>query len=144
MRTRVTGFALFALSLFVAFAPFSRGQTPEENLNAIAIHRSLRDVINLGADLFNLQADHAGCYRLYQGSLIAIKPVLRVPQQAEVEKALAEAEKQANFADRAHRLRVAIDAIREQIKPTIEPPNANKPAEKPFKGELIQVPPKKG
>src|SRR5438067_1415154 len=41
------------------------------------IYASLRTVINQGADIFNLQGDHVGCYRLYQGALVAVKPLLK-------------------------------------------------------------------
>src|SRR4051794_16873148 len=37
---------------------------------------SLRDVINQGATLFNEKGDHAGCYRVFQGALIAVRPFL--------------------------------------------------------------------
>ena len=146
MLTRFAGLALGAMTLVVLSATWSEGQTPTDNLNAVALHRSLRDVINTGADLFNIQGDHAGCYRLYQGSLMAIKPILRPQLQAEVDKALAEAAKEPSLHDRAHRLRVAIDTIRDQIKiaPSIpEPPTIRKTESKVSDRGTIRVLPKK-
>lgn len=147
MCSRFAGLIVATFTLILVGSTFSEGQSPSDNLNAAGLHRSLRDVINTGADLFNLQGDYAGCYRLYQGSLIAIKPMLRPQLQGEVDKALSEAEKQANFADRANRLRTAIDLVRDQIKsasPTVpEPPTLTKPGKRANDGELIRIPPKK-
>src|SRR5208282_4559731 len=40
------------------------------------LYEVLKSVINEGADLYNKQGDHAGCYRLYQGSLLTVQPLL--------------------------------------------------------------------
>src|SRR5438552_15836859 len=50
------------------------------------IRASLAKVINTGADLFN-EGDRAGCYRLYQGSLLTLRPMLE--HQPELHKAIA-------------------------------------------------------
>ena len=155
MAPRIAGIAVVVAS----FVWVSDGASQEESLfgsqDQSPLYKSLRDVINTGADLFNLQGDYAGCYRLYQGSLLSIKPFLQVGMQRDIDKALAEADKKANFADRAHHLRKAIDAIRAQIKPSIEtapwpklvplpPPILKKSVKKmALDGELIRVPPKK-
>jgi hypothetical protein len=76
------------------------------------VNTALRDVINEGADLFNLQADHAGCYRLYQGSLVALKPMLEPWQKRFVDKALTDAPTKTTSAEKAYCLREAIDRIR--------------------------------
>jgi hypothetical protein len=73
---------------------------------------TLREVINEGADLFNLQADYAGCYRLYQGSLVAIRPMLEHWQKRYVQEALTDAAVKATSAEKAYCLREAIDRIR--------------------------------
>jgi hypothetical protein len=48
---------------------------PEKH-DAKILRDALKDVVNAGAELFNKDGDHAGCYRLYQGSLMSIKPFL--------------------------------------------------------------------
>jgi hemoglobin len=82
--------------------------------HAKVLRDSLKEVINVGADLFNKYGDHAGCYRLWQGALLAIKPLLAPAMQNEIDTALADAEKLPRVSDRAFALRKTIDAIREQ------------------------------
>ena len=48
---------------------------------------SLRDVINRGADLYN-QGEPAACYRLYQGSLLTVRPLF--DHKPELQKAIAD------------------------------------------------------
>ena len=50
----------------------------DEAIDPVALADSLREVINTGADLFNKYGDYAGCYRLYQGGLLSIKPFRRL------------------------------------------------------------------
>ena len=40
------------------------------------LHDVLRTVINRGADLYN-KGEWSGCYRLYEGSLLTVKPLLK-------------------------------------------------------------------
>jgi hemoglobin len=82
--------------------------------DAAALRASLKDVINTGAALFNKYGDHAGCYRLYQGALLSVKPFLAPATQQEIDSALAEAESLPRFSDRAFALRKTIDGIRAQ------------------------------
>src|ERR1043166_352689 len=79
------GLLLFAAAaLFVAEAALTAqpaGSGPPsspfvEPHDSADLYNSLRDVINYGAELFNKQADHAGCYRVYQGALISIRPFM--------------------------------------------------------------------
>jgi hypothetical protein len=81
--------------------------------DARVLRESLREVINAGADLFNVQGDHAGCYRLYQGSLLAIRPVLPADLQAAITQSLRSAERLPRYSDKAFELRKAIDAVRD-------------------------------
>src|SRR5437588_770183 len=82
-RSRL-GLLLFAASaLFVAEANLTAqpgGASPSpgwvEPHDSADLYNSLRDVINYGAELFNKQADHAGCYRVYQGALISVRPYM--------------------------------------------------------------------
>jgi hemoglobin len=85
-----------------------------EKHDAKALRDALKDVVNTGADLFNKYGDHAGCYRLYQGALLSIKPFLAPAMQGEIETALTDSEKLPRLSDRAFALRKVIDAIRVQ------------------------------
>src|SRR5262245_17171455 len=74
-----------------------------------ALNKSLREVINRGAGLYN-KGDHAGCYRVYQGGLTAAEGLLE--HHAELQKAvataLASAEKDPLVWRRAFTLRAAL------------------------------------
>ena len=86
---------------------------PAERHDAKILRDALKDVVNTGADLFNKYGDHAGCYRLYQGALISIKPFLGAATQKEIEEALTEAEALPRFSDRAFALRkIALSGAR--------------------------------
>src|SRR5947209_14894710 len=55
------------------------------------IHDLTRTVINAGADLYNRESDRPGCYHLYQGSLLTLRPLLahRPELQKEIDTGLA-------------------------------------------------------
>lgn len=75
----------------------------------------LRDVINTGADLYNPPiGDRAGCYRLYQGSLMTLRPLLdhRPELQRAIDDAQAAAQRETSVGERAFILRKVIDRIR--------------------------------
>jgi hemoglobin len=81
------------------------------------VFKVLREVINTGADLYNRpNNDHNGCYRLYQGSLTTLKPMLdhRPGLQKTIDDALTRAAKDPSVSERAFILRAAIDQIREE------------------------------
>ena len=82
-----------------------------------ALNGALKDVINAGAKMFNEQGDHAGCYRLYQGSLMSVKPFLPPEMQTSIDAGFAKADKLPSFADRAFELRRVLDDIRGKTKP---------------------------
>jgi hypothetical protein len=105
--------------LLLAAAGASAAQEPKSYAkhDMSALYNSLRDVINQGAKIFNEQGDHAGCYRIYQGSLMTVRPFLAPELQKQVDDSLAAAEKLPSFAERAFELRKALDAIRAQTKP---------------------------
>src|SRR5438067_376673 len=48
---------------------------PERRAGDGVIFTNLRDVINRGVDLYNA-GDAAACYRLYEGSLLTVRPFL--------------------------------------------------------------------
>jgi hemoglobin len=83
------------------------------------VFNSLRDVINRGADLYN-SGDWAGCYRLYEGALRIVKPLLghRSEMQKAIGDGLTEAEADAVLYRRAFVLRKVIDKVRSDIHPT--------------------------
>jgi hemoglobin len=107
------------------------------------IYDSLKTVINAGADLFNKDFDKAGCYRLYQGSLLTIQPLLsRRPElQKEIAAALDDADRQPSYAARAWALRKALDRVRAELRPAPAavapegkmPPVADRPGTPPEK-----------
>ena len=115
--------ALLAITLAAAVPVQAQDKKPlAEKHDAQALANALRDVINTGADLFNLHGDYAGCYRVYQGGLLSIKPFLTPELQKKIDQAIEKAERQARFSDRAFELRSVIDEIRAQSKGTAGPP----------------------
>jgi len=81
------------------------------------IYKVLRDVINTGAELYNKPNNDAkSCYRIYQGSLLTLKPLLahRPGLQKAIEDAFANADREPSVAERAFVLRATIDRIRDE------------------------------
>jgi len=98
------------------------------------LYEVLKNVINEGADLYNKQGDHAGCYRLYQGSLLTVQPLLahRPGLQKEITIGLDDADRQPTYARRAFALRKVFDKVRAELKPIDDAsrtPNAKPSAE---------------
>jgi hemoglobin len=93
-------------------APLDR-KTLDETL-----YKTLKDVINRGADLYN-SGDRAACYHLYEGALLALKPLLdhRPDAQKAISTGLADADRMTSITDRAFALRAVIDKIRSDIHP---------------------------
>jgi hypothetical protein len=112
------------------------GRTVPQESKALdqQIHDSLKVVINTGADLFNggpmrnLARNPAGCYYLYQGSLLTLKPLLghHPDLQKAMGTALDKAERHPEMRERAFLLRDVLGDIREKLKPA----TAEVPAEK--------------
>ena len=71
-----------------------------------------------GTDIFN-KGSHEGCYRLYEGTLMAVAPLLdhRPKLQATVKMRLERAAKLKTAADAAFELRAALDEIQNEIAP---------------------------
>lgn len=83
------------------------------------VFRSLRDLVNnRGADLYN-SGDANGCYRLYEGGLIILRPLLdhRPELQKAIDTGLADAEKHPMVSRKAFVLRGVIDNIRSEVNP---------------------------
>jgi truncated hemoglobin YjbI len=93
------------------------------------IHDVLKDVINTGADVYNAKAEdrdlylremnRAGCYRIYQGALLTVQPLLahRPQLQKVIDNSFAKASTQASMAEKAFTLREALDEVRRVLKP---------------------------
>ena len=83
------------------------------------IHSLLREVINRGADLYN-RGDANGCYRLYEGSLIAIRASADCHPEWEqaIREGFERAEQKPQVAQRAFVLREVIDRLRREAAPT--------------------------
>jgi hemoglobin len=84
------------------------------------VYNTLRDVINQGADLYNPPADDwNGCYRLYEGALMALRPMLdhRPELQKAIDTGLATARANPVVQQRAFDLRRVINRIRDDTNP---------------------------
>ncbi|HTU91735.1 MAG TPA: hypothetical protein VMF69_16750 [Gemmataceae bacterium] len=81
-----------------------------------AVYQSLRGIIDHGADLYN-QGDWNGCYRLWEGALMSLKPLLdhRPKLQKAIDDGLAKARQDAVLWQRAWTLRPVLDKIRDDI-----------------------------
>ncbi len=122
---------------------------------AVDVYNSLRDVINYGAELFNKQADHAGCYRIYQGALISVRPFLAPDMRRKIDEGIVRAEALPYYSERAFELRKILDEIRAKASPiksatpavagptNAEPPGGNgsftAPRIDPPKSELPKI-----
>jgi hypothetical protein len=95
---------------------------------------TLRDVHNKGADLYNTKKEFEGTYRMYQGALLAVKPLLghRPAAQKIIDDGFAAAEKEANVAQKAFKMHEAIEAVRALLKEggSAKKPEDAKPKEK--------------
>ena len=92
-------------------APLPRADLDER------IDKVLRGIINTGRALHN-EGDPAGCYRLFQGSLMIIAPLLdhRPELKDGIEKGLKHAETLTDASDRAFALREVIDIVRSTLR----------------------------
>src|SRR5262245_19328767 len=115
-RSGLLAAAAGALLVVVGSSPGQDGKPADKAADKL-ISGALRDVINQGADLFNLQGDVAGCYRVFQGGLIAVKPLLghHADLQKAIDDGLARAERLPRVVDRAFALRKVIDDIRDKL-----------------------------
>jgi hemoglobin len=84
----------------------------------LALDKNLRDVINRGAALYN-SGDQAGCYRLYEGALMAVRSLLghHPDLQKAISDGLTGAEQDPSLDRRAFVLRRVLDKVRDEINP---------------------------
>src|SRR5712691_3486957 len=103
----------------------------------------LRDVHNRGAELYN-GGDVAGCYRMFQGALMAVRPALALhPElQKTIDAGLAGADRNPRVDLRAFALHDLIEKVRAELKGGTAAKSAEKmPTGK--KPEEIKTVPKK-
>lgn len=88
---------------------------------------ALRDMHNKAADLFNINKDYTGAYRIFQGGLYVARPLLQHrPDVLQIlDQGLQDAERTASMPERAMRLHRTIEEMRGKLRPGGE----NKPAE---------------
>jgi hemoglobin len=86
------------------------------------IDQTIVRTIGIGAPLYN-QGDPAACYRLYQGTLIAIEPFLghRAELRQDVAKGLNDVEFVTNYAQRAVNLRRILDRVLSAVRTSPRP-----------------------
>jgi hypothetical protein len=93
-----------------------------------SIDETIRKIIDHGADIYNKQTDYNGCFRLYEGALMALKPVLtKYPDlQQMIDEGLAGAYLRVRVDERAHALRVVLGKIRMTFNPNLRPVEGDK------------------
>lgn len=109
---------LAAAALLCAAGAGTRAQEKKtfEKHDAAALNLALRDVINTGAKLYNENGDHAGCFRMYEGALIAVKPFVAPDLQKKIDASLGKCDQLGSYAERSFELRKILDEIRERTK----------------------------
>jgi hypothetical protein len=112
MSRSILPIAIIVAALVFANNAPAQDKSKMSDQHAAILNQTLREVIDAGAKIFNENGDHAGCYRMWQGSLMSIKPFLPPDMQSSIVKGLASAEKLNNFADKAFELRKVMDEIR--------------------------------
>jgi outer membrane biosynthesis protein TonB len=124
-----------ALALVAALAACSARaadpKLPDVKAFDKAVIDSLREVHNKGADLYNTSSDHAGAFRIYQGALEAVRPLLahRPVAQKIIDSGLASAAKEGDIDRKAFVLHETIESVRKQLK--VANGFENAPAKKP-------------
>ncbi|MFO0803931.1 MAG: hypothetical protein U0791_12525 [Gemmataceae bacterium] len=137
--------ALSVLLLLAGTAAIAADPVVDAKTLDKTVAASLRDVHDRGADLYNQLKDYSGAYRLYEGALLAVKPLLghRPEVQKAIDEGLAAANKEPELARKAFLLHEAIEKTRADLKvaaptPKVEP----KPEPKPVPMPMPPVKPK--
>jgi hypothetical protein len=88
-----------------------------------SLEETLRKVIDLGANIYNKQSDYNGCFRLYEGALLAIKPSLtKYPDlQKAIDEGINSAYTKIRMDQRAHALRALLGQVRLTLNPNLAP-----------------------
>lgn len=146
------GWAALALAALAASCAAAADDAKLPDVKAFdkAVIDSLRAVHNKGADLYNASNDHAAAYRLYQGALEVVRPLVahRPEAQKIIDSGLIAAGKEADIDRKAFVLHETIESVRKQLKVAngFENAPAKKPEEKqpPEKKEPAPMPAAKG
>jgi truncated hemoglobin YjbI len=125
-------------TLMMLALPTVLGAAPPPDATALdkQLSETLKDVHNRGADLFN-GGDPAGCYRIFQGLLWTVRPLLgQHPElQREIDAGMARAEGLPTVNRRALALHEVIESVRGKLSPAKKPdekkPDEIKPQPKP-------------
>lgn len=98
---------------------------------------SLRDVHNRGGALYNDARDFSGCYRMYEGALRTVRPLLvhRPAVQTRIDDGFAKLAAEKDDRAKAFRLHELIEAVRGDLRDA-----AAKPATAPAPVPLANVP----
>jgi hypothetical protein len=109
-----------ALVAFLSCASLSAQEPKLPDVKAFdkLVVDALRDVHNRGADLYNTKKEFEGAYRMYQGGLVAVRPLLGHNPDAQklIDDGLAAAEKETGTAQKAFVLHQSIEAVRSHLK----------------------------
>ncbi|MFO0937170.1 MAG: hypothetical protein U0798_11725 [Gemmataceae bacterium] len=79
---------------------------------------SLRDIHNIGASLYNEAKDYNGCYRMYEGAIRTIRPLLahRPAVQKRIDDTLAKLGDDETVRNKAFRLHELIETVRGELR----------------------------
>jgi hypothetical protein len=123
-----------------ALAATAPAQPPAAGVDKLA-DEVLKDVHNRGAELYN-RGDPAGCYRMYQGALLAIRPFLahRPAAQKVLDNGLAEVAKATDPKVQAFRLHQIIEQVRADLKKSAAATKATGQPEKKEKEKQKEKP----
>jgi outer membrane biosynthesis protein TonB len=123
MHGRTLAATLFAALSLGTAAAADGPKLPEVAAFDKLVVDALREVHNRGADLYNTSRDFEGAYRMYQGGLLAVKPLLahRPAAQKLIDEGVEAADKEPTPARRAFKLHETIEAVRKSIKDANEP-----------------------
>ncbi len=92
------------------------GALDRKTLDGI-VYTNLKDIANHGANLYNT-GDWNGCYRLYEGALMAMRPLLdhRPKLQDAIKEGIANAQQAPELHRLAFVLRTVLDQVRADLK----------------------------
>jgi hemoglobin len=112
-----------ALGILALGLPAAARQGGDDDAFKKNVDRTIVDVVNHGAALFNNQNDYNGCYRLYEGCLMTLRPQFgKYPDlQKLIDEGIREANTQGRADLRAHALRKVLNEIRYTFNPGLRP-----------------------
>ncbi|HSQ58413.1 MAG TPA: carboxypeptidase-like regulatory domain-containing protein [Gemmata sp.] len=125
------GFAAVLLASILAGGTLAQEpKYPDAKTFDKLVDASLRDVHNRAAEIFNNKQDYQGAYRMFQGALLTVHPLLAHHPRAQkmIDKGLQEAETIPTMSDKAHRLHEVIFELRDYLK---DPEGLNKKKTEP-------------